>query len=216
MTSSPILFIVDDDPTSREAIRRLAASMDTPTREFESVEAFLEHYQDEPGCVVSDYRMNGLTGLELQEELIARGFKIPVIIVTGYAHTSLTVKAIKTGAVTLLDKPYNDDELWQAIRNAFTKDAELRQQRLQEEDVARRLESLTEKERLVLDRILAGKANKTMAAELEVSLRTIENRRRNVFTKLGAGSVAELVALVLHHQPPENNESASKLPHTAG
>lgn len=201
MSASPTLFVIDDDPTAREAVRRLADSVDIPTREYPSVEAFLAEYQGEAGCVVTDYRMSGMTGLELQEELSRRGHTLPVIIITSFANTSLTVKAMKGGAVTLLDKPYDDDELWQAIRNAFARDRELREQRQTDEEVRRRLESLTRKEQLVLDRILAGKANKEMAAELDVSLRTIENRRRSVFQKLGAGSVAELVALVLKHQP---------------
>ena len=208
MSEKPTLFVVDDDPTSREAVRRLAESMATTAQEFESVESFLEAYRGEAGCVVSDYRMAGMTGLELQEELAARGHTLPVIIVTNFASTSLTVRAIKSGAVTLLDKPYDDDDLWQAIRNAFAKDAELRERRVVESEVAQRLESLTDKERQVLDRILAGKANKAMASELEVSLRTIENRRRSVFQKLGASSVAELVALVLKHGPDAQNHSA--------
>lgn len=205
MQTKPTLFVIDDDPTSRESIGRLAASMGTPVREFDSAEAFLQQYNEEPGCVVTDYRLSGLTGLELQEKLLERDWQIPVIIVTGYARTTLTVKAMQSGAVTLLDKPYNDDDLWKAIRDAFARDAQMREQRHQEQDVERRLASLTEKERLVLDRILTGKANKAMAAELQVSLRTIENRRRNVFAKLGAGSVAELVAMVLHHRPPAAN-----------
>lgn len=200
MSADPTLFVVDDDPTAREAVRRLADSVNIPSRQYSSVEAFLKEYQGEAGCVVTDYRMSGMTGLELQEELSRRGYPLPVIIVTSFANTSLTVKAMKGGAVTMLDKPYDDDELWQAIRNAFAQDREQREQRHSDEQVKRRLESLTTKEKVVLDRILAGKANKEMAAELDVSLRTIENRRRSVFQKLGAGSIAELVALVLRHQ----------------
>lgn len=210
MPDAPTLFVIDDDPTAREAVRRLADSVDIVTREYPSVEAFLNEYQGEAGCVVTDYRLSGMTGLELQEELGRRGYPLPVIIVTSFANTSLTVKAMKGGAVTLLDKPYDDDELWQAIRNAFARDRELREQRDSDEQVKRRLDSLTPKERLVLERILAGKANKEMAAELDVSLRTIENRRRSVFQKLGAGSVAELVALVLKHQ----GAAAAKFPKT--
>jgi FixJ family two-component response regulator len=109
----------------------------------------------------------------------------------------MTVRAIQNGAVTLLDKPYDDDDLWQAIRNALAADTERRNQRRALAELQQRMESLTNKEREVLELMIQGKANKTMATILDVSLRTIENRRRSIFTKFDANSVAELVALVL-------------------
>jgi len=163
---------------------------------FESSEAFLAHYEDQPGCLITDYRMAGMNGLELQETLLKRGCDLPLIMVTAYARTPLTIQAIKSGAVTLLDKPYDEDSLWQAIRKALTQDDQQRQTKRHLADVRRRLESLSEKERAVLDLLVAGKANKAMASQLEVSLRTIENRRRSIFSKLGVETVAELVALV--------------------
>lgn len=193
----PTIHIVDDDPIGVEAVTRLVQSMNVPTRSFDSAESFLDYYNDQPGCIVTDHRLVGFTGLELQEQLLHEGFRIPIIIVTAFARTAMTVKAVKAGAVTVLDKPYSDDEMWQAIRFAMAEDKRRREETAHHAEVASRLASLSDKERLVLDRVLKGKANKTMANELEVSLRTIENRRRSIFTKLKVNSVAELVTLVL-------------------
>ena len=141
--------------------------------------------------------MAGMNGLELQEKLANEGHDIPVIIVTAYARTAVTVQAIQHGAVTMLDKPYSEDDLWGAIREGLTLDEKRRETKAERADVDKRIASLNEKERQVLDLIVAGQPNKAMANKLDVSLRTIENRRRTVFSKLGAQTVAELVALVL-------------------
>lgn len=197
MTNKQTVFIVDDDKHARESVSALARSMGVDTKDFDSAEAFLDFYQGDPGCLVTDYRMRGMNGLELQESLIKRGMMLPMIIVTAFARTALTVQAIKNGAVTLLDKPYDDDKLWQAIRTALTQDEEARQRSQADLEAKARLDSLNEKETQVLELILTGTSNKTMATELEVSLRTIENRRRKIFSKMGVETVAELVGMVL-------------------
>ncbi len=197
MNTEQTVYIVDDERQSRESVRALVLSMGMQAAVFNSAEQFLELYQDEPGCVITDYRMAGLNGIELQEELSRRGCHIPVIVVTAYASTPMTVRAIQNGAVTLLDKPYDDDDLWQAVRNALATDSERRSQLQSKAQLQQRMESLTNKEREVLELMIQGKANKSMASILDVSLRTIENRRRSIFTKFEANSVAELVALVL-------------------
>jgi FixJ family two-component response regulator len=171
--------------------------MGVSAKNFDSAESFLDYYQGQPGCLVTDYRMKGINGLQLQESLLAQGSELPLIIVTAYARTSLTVQAIKNGAVTLLDKPYDDDNLWQAIRTALAEDDRRRRKNREVEAVRQRIDSLNSKEREVLEQMLTGTSNKAMASRLGVSLRTIENRRRNVFAKLRVDSVAELVALVL-------------------
>lgn len=197
MLNKQTVFIVDDDKHARESVSALARSMGVDTKDFDSAEAFLDFYQGDPGCLVTDYRMRGMNGLELQESLIKRGMLLPMIIVTAFARTAITVQAIKNGAVTLLDKPYDDDKLWQAIRTALTQDEQARQRSQADLEAKARLDSLNEKEAQVLELILSGTSNKTMATELEVSLRTIENRRRKIFSKMGVETVAELVGMVL-------------------
>ncbi len=191
------VFVIDDEQSSRNSVCALVQSMHHPTQAFDSGEAFLEQYDGSAGCVVTDYRMTGINGLELQEKLVAQGHHIPVIIVTAYARTPVTVQAIQNGVVTMLDKPYSEDDLWSAIREGLTLDEQLRQKKQERAEITTRMASLNEKEKQVLDLIVAGQPNKAMANKLDVSLRTIENRRRTVFTKLGTQTVAELVALVL-------------------
>jgi two-component system response regulator FixJ len=192
-----VVFVVDDDGPSREAVTNLARSMALRAEPMASAEEFLDHYRGQPGCVVVDLRMHGLSGVELQEELAQRGLSIPVILVTGYAHTAAVVRAMRNGAITVLDKPVNDEELWQAIRQALTQDSDRRRRSDETAEIRGRLANLTEKERAVLRMIVAGRPNKAMANALGSSLRTVENRRREVFSKLGVRSVAELVALTL-------------------
>jgi two-component system response regulator FixJ len=196
MINESTVYVVDDDPQARDSVCALARSMGVPTKNFPSAESFLDFYQEQPGCVVTDYRMPGINGLELQESLLQRGCEVPLIVVTGFARTSMTVQAIKHGAITLLDKPYDDDSLWQAIRVALAEDNLRRRQKREVADDRRRIDNLSDKECKVLELMLLGTSNKTMAVKLDVSLRTIENRRRKVFSKLRVESVAELVALV--------------------
>jgi two-component system response regulator FixJ len=215
MNSEPTVYVVDDDPRARDSVCALARSMGVPARKFASAESFLEFYQNQPGCVVTDYRMTGINGLELQESLLKRGSNLPLIVVTAFARTAMTVQAMKSGAITLLDKPYDDDSLWQAIRTALAEDEYRRCQKQEVAEDRRRIDSLSNKEHLVLDLMLLGTSNKTTAAKLDVSLRTIENRRRKVFSKLHVDSVAELVALVIKvrgNPCPEELDSCAQRP----
>jgi FixJ family two-component response regulator len=199
------VFVVDDDEDARNSVCALVRSMGLPTRGFSSAEEFLEAYtSDAPGCLVTDVRLLGMSGIDLQEALAARGKELPVIVLTAFARTSLTVRAIQQGAVTLLDKPYHDDDLWEAIGKGLTEDAERRAKRSRREEIRARVERLSTSERDVLELVVAGQANKVIAKRLGVSLRTVENRRREVFAKMEADSVAELVRLTM-----ENNDSDS-------
>ncbi len=176
----------------------LIRSMGLPTASFASGEEFIARYkQDRPGCLITDVRMLGMSGLELQDALKQRGITLPVIVITAHARTRLTVRAMKQGAVTLLEKPYEDDDLWDAVREALKLDEQLRHNHKRREEQRRRLATLTDKEREVLDEILAGHPNKVIARQLDVSLRTVENRRQKVFAKMQANSVAELVQFVM-------------------
>lgn len=207
MSNEAIVFVVDDDAQSRDAVCALIRSMGLRAEGFFSAEEFLDLYGDQPGCVVADLRMRGLSGVELQEELRRRGLAIPVIILTAHAHTAAVVRAMRNGAVTVLDKPLNEDDLWQAVRMALSRDADQRRNRQELAGVRRRFDSLTEKERDVLRMIVAGRPNKAMASSIGASLRTVENRRREVFSKLGVRSVAELVALSLKLKGDNETES---------
>jgi len=198
------VFVVDDEEQARESVCALVQSMHHPTQAFQSAEEFLQVYNGDAGCLVTDYRMIGMNGLELQETLLEQGHEIPVVVVTAFARTPVTVRSIQKGAVTMLDKPYNEDDLWSAIREGLVLDQQRRQAKQEQAEVTMRMASLNKKERQILDLIVAGEPNKVMANQLDVSLRTIENRRRTVFTKLGAQTVAELVAMVLTQRATNN------------
>lgn len=198
MSEQPTVFVIDDDGPARDSVCLLVRSMGIRALAFESAEQFLQGFDSDcPGCVITDVRMPGLSGVQLQEALLEKSIGIPVIVLTGYASTALTVRAMKNGAVTLLDKPYQDNDLWDAVRNALTQDATHRQRSMRMREIRERLDRLTPKEVSVLDLILKGRPNKLMAAELKVSERTVENRRREIFRKTETKSVAELVRLAI-------------------
>jgi FixJ family two-component response regulator len=194
----PTVFVVDDDEQARKSVCALVGSMGIAAQSFASAEQFLDGYvPGSPGCVVADVCMVGMSGIELQEELASRNVFLPVIILTAYARTPLTVRAVQAGAVTVLEKPYEEDDLWNAIRKALAQDTEKRTEHQRREEIRRRLQQLTPDERKVLEMIVAGKLNKVIAKEMDVSIRTVENRRREVFAKMQVRSVAELVRLAI-------------------
>jgi two-component system response regulator FixJ len=204
MTSDSTVFVVDDDELARRSVCALVASRGCRAVAFSSAEAFLATYDvNQPGCLVTDVRMLGMDGLELQERLRSLNVRIPVIVITAYATTPLTVRAMQSGAITLLEKPCYDEKLWQAIEAALDQDRKQRLVDAQRRDIATRMAQLSDGERKVLDLMLAGKPNKSIARALDVSIRTVEARRHNIFKKLGTDSVAELVRLVLQVEPPE-------------
>ncbi|MBX3424540.1 MAG: response regulator transcription factor [Pirellulales bacterium] len=205
MTDHAVVYAIDDDAASRKAVTALVGALGVEAVGFSSAEEFLSAYQGRrPAVIVTDVRMLGMSGVELQEELHRRGVAIPVIVMTAYASTQLTVRAMRNGAVTLLEKPCNENELWEAIRDSLAADREAWQLELQRIDTQARLRLMSEKERQVLDCMIAGDANKVTARKLDVSVRTVENHRRKVFEKMGVDSVAELVRLVLLAEPGES------------
>lgn len=202
MAAEPTVFVVDDDKLMRRSVCALVGSMEIPAEAFCSAEEFLENYVDgRPGCLVTDVRMLGMSGLELQEKLRELDIRLPVIVMTAFATTPLTVRAMQGGAVTLLEKPFAEDELWNAIRKALAKDA--RQQAADERrrELRGRIERLTPTQRQVMDLMVAGKPNKSIAKELDVGMRTVEYRRREVFQQMQAESLAELIRLVMEASP---------------
>ena len=194
----PTVYVVDDDAQARKAVTTLIEAMGVTTQGFNSAEEFLAGYDGRrPACLVTDVRMIGMSGLELQEELIRRGVDISVVVLTGFATTPGTVRAMKNGALTLLEKPCRDDELWEAIRDGLAADREARSAQANVGEIQARFDSLTVKERDVLAHVAAGEANKVIARRMDVSLRTVELHRQNVFQKMGADSLAELVRMVV-------------------
>ncbi len=197
-TPDQTVFVIDDDEAARLSVCALATSMHVPSVGFASAEEFLEAFDpDRPGCVVADVRMPGVSGVDLLGILEERGSRIPVIIVTAFANTPLTVKAMKGGAATFLEKPCSNHELWDAIREALARDAASRADSEGIREIRERMAKLTPGERQVLSMLVEGKLNKSIARELDVSLRTVESRRHNVFVKMGTTTVAELVRIVM-------------------
>lgn len=208
MTPEATVFVVDDDDATRRSIQALVGSMGVKTALFESAEAFLDAYDSsQPGCLVTDLRMLGMSGVELQEELNRLGWRIPTILMSAFADVRVTVKAMQLGAITFLEKPCRDMELWDAIRKALADDAEFRTRAESIENLRQRIESLTPQEREVMDMIVDGMMNKTIAKRMEVSLRTVEARRQAVFEKIGASCVADLVRLALAAETSERQST---------
>ncbi len=202
MFSHAIVYIVDDDLAARESVAALVGEMGVTAQTYASAEEFLQAYRGHrPGCLVTDVRMLGMSGVELQEQLARDGVSLSVIVLTAYANTPLTIRAIKQGAVTLLEKPCRDQELWDAIRTALKEDVEKSQRDQRRADIRRRLDTLTSAERRVLERMVAGDSNKVMAKRLGVSVRTVEVRRSGVFQKMHSDSLAELVRMYLESCP---------------
>lgn len=200
MATTPLstVFVIDDDEAARLSVCALATSMHVHAEAFASVEDFLSRFDPErSGCIVADVRMPGASGVDLLQLLADRGSKMPVVIVTAFADTPLTVRAMKGGAVTFLEKPCSDHELWDAIRESLARDAAQRAAQATQQQFRDRLAKLTAEEQQVLEMLIEGKPNKLIAKELDVSLRTVESRRHNVFLKTGTTTVAELVRLVL-------------------
>lgn len=197
MSAEPTIFVVDDDAAVGRALQSAGKLLGRPVRAFASAAEFLAAYTpDQPGCLVLDIRMPGMTGLELQRKLADDGVNIPVVMISGHADVRIAVEAMTLGAVTLLEKPFRLDELLAHVRRALEKDATARAARQQTADAEQRLAALTAKEREVLELIAAGKTNREMADALGLSVRAVEDRRARLMKKVNAGSVAELVKLL--------------------
>lgn len=198
MPEPPTVFIVDDDEQARKSVCALVKSMGLPAESFASAEEFLEKYcPGRRGCLVTDLRMPGMSGLDLQDQLIQRRIPIPVIILTAYARTPSTVRAIQAGAVTVLDRPYAEDNLCDAIRAALSKDAAGEAKRKERQRIRDRLAQLSPLERSVLNLIVQGRPNKLIAKELDISIRTVANRRAELLSRLQASSTAELIRMAI-------------------
>jgi two-component system response regulator FixJ len=195
---TPVVFIVDDDAAVRSSLRLLIKSVGLVPTVLESAHEFLDKYDPaQPGCLVLDVRMPQMSGLELQEQLNQQGAIIPVIFITGHGDVSMAVEAMQAGAFDFLQKPFRDQDLIDRIQRALEKDRSNRTVLAGHDLLRQRLESLTPREREVLEMVTSGKPNKIMAADMGVSQRTVEIHRARVMEKMGAASVAHLVRMVM-------------------
>lgn len=196
MTAEPTVFVVDDDAAVGRALAGTSKALGHPVRTFGSAAEFLAAYAGEPGCLVLDVRMPGMSGTELQRRLADAGTELPVVMISGHADVRTAVEAMTLGALTLLEKPFRLDELLEHVRGALARDAAARAARARAAGAAAKVAALTAKEREVLDLIAAGMTNRDMADRLGLSVRAIEDRRARLMKKVSAGSVAELVKLL--------------------
>jgi FixJ family two-component response regulator len=195
VSSSPTVFLVDDDTPVRDALSRLLRAHRFAVAAFASPKEFLEHYdQDTPGCLVLDLKMRG-NGFGLQRTLQEKGSPVPIIFLTGHGDIPKSVQALKGGAVDFLTKPVNDEDLLAAIRVAIEKDHTLRQEQTEVSEIRARLSTLTPREREVLEFVVTGKLNKQIACELGTVEQTVKIHRARVMQKMRVQSVAELVRL---------------------
>ncbi len=191
------LFIVEDDPRSRKALGALASSMKIKYETFASTEEFLERYESSlSGCALLDYRLGGMDGLQLQGKLQAMNSMLSVVLISAHADVALAVRAMKNGALTLIEKPYQKDELSDAIHKAMKRSEEVRRMREGSADQRQNLESLTAQERQMVDLVLAGVPQKRAARLLKISLRTVNRLRAAIYRKMGVGSAVELTRIV--------------------
>jgi two-component system response regulator FixJ len=198
MPSDGIVHVIDDDEAMRESLAFLFKTAKVSAETYESADAFLKRVPGlSSGCVVTDVRMPGMSGIELLKHLRDLKSTIPVIVVTGHADVPLAVEAMKHGASDFLEKPFDDELLLAAVRNALSRQAEDQAGDEQRQAIKQRLDLLSTRERQVLEGLIAGHPNKTIAYDLGISPRTIEIYRANVMTKMEAASLSELVRMAL-------------------
>ncbi|NNG05022.1 MAG: response regulator transcription factor [Inquilinus sp.] len=198
MGERPAVFIVDDDSAVRESLSFLFASVDLDVEAFESADAFLASVgPDRAGCVVTDVRMPGLSGLDLQRLMAQRGVSLPIIVITGHGDVRMAVRAMKEGAIDFVEKPFNGQEVLDLVQRTLSgQDSRGNNGTFANVDDWRRLQTLTPRERQVLDQVVAGEPNKRIAFTLGISEKTVEFHRANIMAKMEARSAADLIRRV--------------------
>jgi len=193
-----IVYVIDDDDAVRHSLEFLLKTAGIEARGFESAKAFLEMLpRVKSGCIVTDVRMPEITGIDLLRHVKESGLDVPVIVITGHGDISLAVEAMKIGAVDFLEKPFDDDLLLASVRAALNKEADTAKHKAELADIHDKLAALSNRERQVLEGLVAGKANKVIAFDLGISPRTVEIYRANLMTKMAANSLSDLVRMAM-------------------
>jgi len=202
LNATAIVHVVDDDPDMRDSLAWLMRSVGLTVETYVSAHDFLTRFDfgSKPGCLVFDVRMPGTSGLELYEALVSRGQGMPVVFMTAFADVPMAIRAMKSGAIEFVEKPFNRQALLERVQRAVRQDAERRRRESERAAIEERFEQLTDKEREVLELVVSGVPNKTIAARLAVTPRAVEMRRASLMKKLGAASLAELLRLTIARQ----------------
>ena len=202
----PVVFVVDDEASVRSSLKWLLESIRLKVEAFESAEAFLDRLEgdaDRPGCIVIDVRMPGMSGPELMDRLIDMGSRMPIIFLSAHGDVPLAVRVMKGGALDFLQKPYNNQQFLERVRQALAKDEENRSRMELQNDTATRIDGLSSRERQIMDLVVQGQSNKVIGRELGISYKTVEAHRARLMRKMGVASFAELMQVVLAHRGVE-------------
>ncbi len=192
------VFVVDDDQAVRDSLQWLIQSVGLRVETFSDALTFLDQADpSRPGCVVLDVRLPGISGLEVQEQLAERGLDWPIIVITGHGDVPMAVRAMKSGALDFIEKPFSDQVLLDQVQRAIELDTRRRSERAETDGITQRINTLTPREREVLDLVVAGKVTKQIARELNLADKTVEAHRARVMEKMRAESIAHLVRLAL-------------------
>jgi two-component system, LuxR family, response regulator FixJ len=198
MQPDPIIYIIDDDDAVRQSLQFMLKAAGIPSRTFESAKGFMEVLpQITSGCIVTDVRMPEVTGIDLLRHVTKTNRDLPVIVITGHGDISLAVEAMKIGAVDFLEKPFDGQQLLAAVRSALSREADTGMRKADLAAIQDKLAALSNRERQVLDGLVAGSANKNIAFDLGISPRTVEIYRANLMTKMAANSLSDLVRMAM-------------------
>jgi RNA polymerase sigma factor (sigma-70 family) len=208
MTLSPVVFVVDDDPSVRSSLKFLLSTVGLHVESFDSADTFLQKsLPDAPSCLVLDVRLPGLSGLDFQRELAARKIHIPIVFLTGHGDIPMSVRAMKAGAVEFLTKPFRDQDLLDAVRIALERDRSRREEEKEVIVLQRRFDSLTSREREVISMVVSGMLNKQIADQLGTAESTVKVQRSRALEKMHAESLVDLVRMI-----EKLNRQSGKLP----
>jgi two-component system response regulator FixJ len=203
MPAEPVIHVIDDDEAVRDSLGFLLEAANLTVKTYDSATRFLAQLPGvEPGCIVTDIRMPEMTGLELTHRLNALGVRLPVIVITGHADVALAVEAMRAGVADFIEKPFDDKTMLAALHGALNRGQDQREPSAERGVFAQRLASLSMRERQVLDGLVAGQSNKTVALALAISPRTVEVYRANLMSKMKAESLSELVRMALIAEGP--------------